>query len=162
MKKCGVVKTYDIIIIINTQFFRRYIDDCLAIFRSRDHVRPFLDYLNFQHPNVTLSFLDVLINRSDGFSTSLYHKPTFTGLFTNFDSFIPSSFKRGLVYTLLHGYFKICSSYQLFHAEVLKLKNVLLRNGYPEAFLDRCIRVFLDRLFSPPSQEPNSSQKNVI
>ena len=67
-------------------------------------------------------------------STSVYHKPTFTGLLTNFDSFIPFSFKRSLVYTLLHWYFKICSSYHLFHVEVLKLKNFLLRNGYPEAF----------------------------
>ena len=111
-------------------FFRRYIDDCF-IFRLRDHVRPFLDYLNSQHPNITftnqlqvnstLSFLDVIINRSDGFSTSVYRKHTFTGLLTNFDSYIPSSFKRGLVYIILHRYF--CSSYHLFPAEVLKLKN---------------------------------------
>ena len=152
-------------------FFRRYIDDCFIIFRSRDHVHPFLDYLNSQHPNITftnqlevnstLPFLDVLINRSDGFSTSVYRKPAFTGLFTNFDSFIPSSFKRVLVYTLLHRYFKTCFSYHFFHAEVLKCKNFLLRNGYPEAFLDRCSHVFLDRLFSPPPQDPNYSQRNV-
>ena len=116
--------------------------DCFVIFRSPNHVRPFQDYLNSQHPNISfnselktnseLLFLDILIDRSDnGFSTSVYRKPTFTALFTNFDNPIPISFKRGLIYTLLDRYFKICSSYHLFHSEVLKLKNILLGNGYP-------------------------------
>ena len=153
-------------------FFRRYVDDCFVIFRSRDHVRLFKDYLNSQHPNIsftcqledksTLPFLDVSIDRTDGFTTSVYRKPSFTGLFTNFDSFIPLSFKRGLVYTLLDRYFKICSSYHLFHSEILKLKKILLNNGYPEVFLDRCIRVFLDRLFCPPPHDTNVSHKTVI
>ena len=89
-------------------FFRRYIDDCFVVFRSRDHVSPFLHYLNSQHPNISftcelendgkLPFLDILVERSDSdFSTSVYRKPTFTGLFTNFHSCIPLSFKRGLV-----------------------------------------------------------------
>ena len=35
---------------------------------------------------------------SDGIlSTSVYRKPTFTGLFTNFDSFIPISYKKGFI-----------------------------------------------------------------
>ena len=87
-------------------FFRCYIDNCFVNFRSRNHVRPFLDYLNSQHPNIkftseletdsTLPFLDTLIDHSDGFSTSVYRKSTFTGLFTNFDSLVPLSYKRGI------------------------------------------------------------------
>ena len=96
--------------------YRRYVDDCFVIFRCPDHVKPFLDYLNSQHNSIkfssetevnnTLPFLDVLIERNNGFSTSIYRKPTFSGLFTNFDSFIPLSFKRGLVYTLLDRYLR--------------------------------------------------------
>ena len=58
-------------------FFRLYIDDCF-IFRFRNHVRPFLDYLKSQHPNITftnavetdstLPLLDTLIDRSAWFS----------------------------------------------------------------------------------------------
>ena len=150
-------------------FFRRYIDDCFVIFCSRNHVRPFLDYLNSQHPNITftseleidstLPFLDTLIDRSDGFSTSVYRKPTFTGLFTSFDSFVPLSYKRGLVYTLLDRYFKICSSFHHFHAKVLKLKKLLLRNGCPEVFHYRCTCVFLDRPFCPSTKDFDSSPK---
>ena len=90
------------------------------------------------------------INQIDGFSTSVYRKPTFTGLFTNFDSFIPLSFKRGLIYSLLNRYFRICSSYHIFHSEVLKLKEFFVNNGYPVALFDRCLSIFLDKIFSPP------------
>ena len=41
-------------------------------------------------------------------------------------------------------------------------KYFLFINGYPEAFPDRCIRIFLDRLFSPPTHTPNSSDKNIV
>ena len=107
-------------------YCRRYVDDCFIIFRSENHIQPFLDYLNKQHINIkftsesetnnSLPFLHVCIDRSDGFSTSIYRKPTFTGVFSNFDSFIPMSFKRGLVYALHDRYFKICSSYEIFHS----------------------------------------------
>ena len=49
-----------------------------------------------------LPFLDVNILFSNGkYSTTVYRKPTFTGLFTNFESFIPITYKRGLINTLL-------------------------------------------------------------
>ena len=39
--------------------------------------------------NNRMSFLDVLVTREgDSFSTSLYMKPTFSGLYTNFYSYI--------------------------------------------------------------------------
>ena len=57
---------------------------------------------------------------SDGIlSTSVYRKPTFTDLFTNFDSSIPISFKEGLISTLIFRYF-FSSYYTIFHAEVEK------------------------------------------
>ena len=87
--------------------YRRYVDDSFVVFRSRDHIIPFLEYLNSKHHNIKITyeiekdhcllFLDVNIMFSDGvLSISFYWKPTFTGLFTNFDSFIPISYKKGL------------------------------------------------------------------
>ena len=46
--------------------------------------------------NNTLSFLDILIDDTDILFTSVYHKPTFTGLLTNYFSFIPESYQIGL------------------------------------------------------------------
>ena len=108
--------------------YRRYVDDSFVVFRSRDHIIPFLEYLNSKHIKFTyeiekdqcLPFLDVNIMFSDGIlSTSVYRKPTFTDLFTNFDSFIPISFKKSLISTRLFRYF-FSSSYTIFHAQVEK------------------------------------------
>ena len=154
-------------------YFRRYVDGCFISFRSQEHVQPFLVYLNRKHENINFSceletngslpFLNVSIQRSNGSSTSVYRKPTFIDPFTNSDSFIPLSFKSNLFYCLLDRYFKICSSYQVFHLEVLQLKNLLLRNGYPSAFFEHCLGVFLDKIFSVPVYSPlDNINKRVI
>ena len=94
------------------------------------------------------SFLDIKISRENKkFTTSLHRKPTFSGVFTNFDSFVPEIYKNGLVNTLLFRSFTICSSYEKFHAEIIFLKEVLKRNSYPITFIDNCIKTFLDRLY---------------
>ena len=46
--------------------------------------------------NRSLSFLDTTISREDNkFATSVYRKPAFSRVFTNFESFIPDIYKRG-------------------------------------------------------------------
>ena len=48
-----------------------------------------------------MSFLDVQSIREDkAFTTSVYGKSTFSGVYTYFDSFLPSTYKFGTVYTL--------------------------------------------------------------
>ena len=66
--------------------------------------------------NNCLAFLDVLVTREDKFSTSLYRKPTFSGLYSNFESFMPDSYKKGLIYTLLHRAFVLCCDWSKFHS----------------------------------------------
>ena len=130
------------------------------LFASPNHIALFLNYLNSQHPNINftqetevnncLPFLDILITRANGsFSTSVFHKPTFTGLYTNYNSFIPSVYKTGLISSLLNRYFSICSSYFIFDSHLQNVKKTLLLNGYPNSFIDTCIRRFLDKIFSP-------------
>ena len=105
-------------------FYRRYVDDSFILFKSHEHIESFLNYLNSQHPNInftcelesnksyeTLSLLDITISRPNGsFVTSVYRKPTFTGFFTNFESFLPVIYKKGFIYTILCRYLNICSS----------------------------------------------------
>jgi hypothetical protein len=140
--------------------YRRYVDDCFLLFHSADHVPQFLSFLNSQHPNIkftceiesnsTLPILDISITRKNSrFETSVYQKPTFTGLFTNFHSFIPFQYKRCLISSLLYLFFSICSSYENFHAQLELFRKVFNRNGYPTRLFDRCVRVFLDKVFQP-------------
>ena len=73
----------------------------------------------------SLSFLDVMVPREDNiFGTLLYRKPTFSGVFANYNSFIPLNYKRGLLLSLFHRAFVICSSYHKFHKEILYLKAI--------------------------------------
>ena len=140
--------------------YRRYVDDCFLLFRSLDHIPLFLNYLNSQHPNISftseieskgkLPFLDIDVSRSNGkFTTSVYRKPTFTGLFTNFHSFIPLNYKHSLVSCLLHRVFKLCSSYENFHVRLETIIKLFNLNGFPSHMFDSIVRRFLDNIFQP-------------
>ena len=52
--------------------------------------------------NNKISFLDVNVIREQGnFVTNVYRKPTFSGVYTHFDSFLPDTYKIGMIYTLI-------------------------------------------------------------
>ena len=72
--------------------------------------------------------------------TSVYRKPTFSGVFTNFESFMPKSYKYNLMLTLLHRAFKLCSNFGCFHQKIDKLQAIFENNGYPKCFADFCIK----------------------
>ena len=79
--------------------------------------------------NNWLSFLEIKIVRENNkFTTSVYRKTTFSGVFTNFGSFIPNSFKYVLIFTLLHRPIKLFSNFELFHQEIENLKNIFGKN----------------------------------
>ena len=85
----------------------------------KDHIQPFLNYLNNQHQNIKftgeievdnrLPFLGMnVFNLDSGFNTSVYRKPTFTGLYTNYDTFVPNQYKVSLINKLLHRAYMLC------------------------------------------------------
>ena len=79
-----------------------------------------------------MPFLDVLITRtSNGFKTSVYHKPRFSGVYSNFNSYISKEYKFGLIFTLLFRTFSIVSDFSRFHSEVYHLKEILKKNAFP-------------------------------
>ena len=92
---------------------------------------------------------------------SVYRKPTFSGVFTNFKSFIPTVYKFGLVYTLLHRCFNI-SSYEKFHNEINALKQILKLNVYPTQFIDRCIKQFLQKLYVVKAIQDTVNKKELL
>ena len=91
----------------------RYVNDTFTLFHNKDTAVQFLSYLNSRHKNVhwfTIEFehdpeipiLDVLIKRqpNNSFSTPIYRKKTFTGLYTQWDSFTTRKYKINLIRTL--------------------------------------------------------------
>ena len=52
-----------------------------------------------------ISFLDISISRNNNaLEASIFRKPTFSGIYTNFNSFLPAKYKRGLILFTLFLY----------------------------------------------------------
>ena len=81
------------------------------------------------------------------FSSSVHRKDTFSGVYTNYRSFMPETYKKGLVSTLLYRAFMICSSFQSLHQEIERLKNIFSKNGYPSKLVDKCIFNFFNKQY---------------
>ena len=144
---------------LNHQYIEQNEDDCFALFNNKQEAEKFLKFLNVQHQNINftiehennqkLPFLDILIERaSNKFNTSIYSKPTFTGLGSSFFSYTPKVFKYSAIKTLIFRAFHICSNYCRFHYELEFLKNFLTKNGYPTSIFYKLVKDFLNKTFS--------------
>ena len=128
-------------------------DDTLAVFDTRANALLFLKYLNSLHPNIKftmeceedekLAFLDLLIMKSnDNIELTIYRKPTHSGVFTHFTSFIPHHYKVALVKTLICRAYRHCSSWLLFHEEIENITDMLMNNGYNLSLIENTVKYF--------------------
>ena len=100
--------------------------------------------------NNTFSFLDINITRQNNqLKKSVYRKPTFSGVFTHYESYIDQSYKKSLIFTLLSRCYSVCSDYTIFHLEVEELREILKKNSNPSGIIEVSIRTFLNRLYVP-------------
>ena len=121
-------------------YYKRYVDDIFLLFKAPEHLEIFKNYMNTGHANITFTseketenkmpFLDFLFTREGNkFASSVYRKPTFTGVYTNFKSFLPLKYKVGLIHTLLYRIYNICSSFEHIVKEINNLKIIMRKNG---------------------------------
>ena len=114
----------------------------MARFSSSNETLLFFHCLNDLHPTLTFnmeeekdnksSFSDVFVERySSAFLICIYRKPTFTGLYLNWDAFAPKPRKVNLIKCLTFRALKICSESKIKN-EFEQIKNLFLSNGYPE------------------------------
>ena len=139
-------------------YYKRYTNDIFVLFEKPKQGLRFVTYMNKRHINIkfsfgtekdnSFSFLDVKICREkDKFTTSVFRNDTFSGVYTNFSSFVALEHKFGLVYTLLHRSFKIVFNFSKFHFEVETFKKTLHKNAYPTKFNNRCVEKFVNNIF---------------
>ena len=77
-----------------------------------------------------LPFLDVLATCAEqGFRSSVYRKPTFTGQYLNFNSHHPYTVKKGIVHCLQHRAKTISSDTDAYQEEMISLRHNLHRNN---------------------------------
>ena len=86
-------------------FWKRYVDDTLTIVKEVS-INHLLQQLNSFHPNIQFAveiessrripFLDILIvKKKSKNETTVYRKSTDTGIYLNWFSFAPNTWKRG-------------------------------------------------------------------
>ena len=93
-------------------YYKRYVDDIFVLFENFEQTEKLMAYFNNRHKYISfsleieknnkLSFLDIEVFRcekSETFLTSIYRKPTFSGMYTNFKSLYSNQIKN------IHLYF---------------------------------------------------------
>ena len=80
-------------------------------------------------------------------------------VYSNFESFLPSVYKFGMVYILLYRCFCICSNWTQFHTELIFLKGIFQKNGYPKNFIDKCFKKFLNNVHLVKENVPTVEKK---
>ena len=138
--------------------WHRYVDDTFVLVQPGTEVADLLTVLNRFHPSIkftyeleangSLPFLDVRVTRSPErhtFETTIYRKPTFTGLMINWNSFVPLQYKKASVDSMVRRALSICSTYLSLTEEFAEIRRYGLANGYPRSFIDIHIAVGLSR-----------------
>ena len=156
-------------------YYKRYVDDIFVLFDSVEQVEKFQKYLNSKHQNITftfeieknnsLPFLDVDVIREysiNTFKTSLYRKPTFSGVYTNFKSFISIRYKYSLISSLLFRIFHICSNFEIIVEEIENLKMIWLKNAFPMRLIDKIIWQFFNKLYIPKKIVQSVAKKQLF
>ena len=154
LKKLGVVK------------WLRYVDDIFAIVDNEQQVEKILSFLNsidhnikftVEHEkNASLPFLDTRVNvTNSGLVTTLYHKPTFTGVYLNWTSLTSKKYKLGLIYCLLDRAWKICAEEKLREEEFEKIRVMLRKNEYPDRIINQQFEKFIQ-------SRANTEQQNNL
>ena len=144
-------------------FYKRYVDDTLSAMPDVEAAIDFLTTLNNSHPSIDftmeleengrLPFLGMNVIRNGCYlNTTVYRKPTDTGLLLHYHSHVDARYKRSLINTMLNRAFKLSSTWKAFHEECERLKEIFSRLCYPEDHVQSTIRLFVDSKVSEESR----------
>ena len=135
-----------------------YVDDLFFAFDHSEDIEDTFNAFNSIHNKIQftrepevenqLAFLDVHITKTrEGVETKIFRKPTFTGLYINWQSYVPLKYTKNLLFTLLDRAYKICNSYAFIHQEFQKISTLLQKNGFPTHFIDHHIAKFFNQKY---------------
>ena len=66
-----------------------------------------------------------------------------------------------MIYTLFNRCFRICSCWSIFHQQLMLFREIFRKNGYPEHFLDRFLKLFFSRIHILKEKVPTVYKKPV-
>ena len=127
----------------------RFVDDTWVI-QQQAHKQALLDLINNIDPaikftvegtqgNGTIPFLDTLVTPlADGsLSITVYHKPTHTDQYLQWDSHHSLSAKYSVIGTLTHRAKVVCTDPELLQGEINHLRRALEKCNYPTWAINR-------------------------
>ena len=115
-----------------------YLETCKHLRRSFLWEQFMAEAVNWFHKN----FFDVLVICKDYvIETTVYHKSTNNDRYLHWQSFSPTTWKRGTLQTLVSRAFKVWSNDQHLQNEIKHLKKVFRDiNGYPNWIIEQTIK----------------------
>ena len=141
---------FDETVHLKPTIYTRYVDDCFIVTYSVNallHIKekfPQNSVLNFTHElgtNQILNFIDVHVDDSGNkFVTSVYKKPTSTGIYLNAKSEYPDRYlgehRKSAHTPHLQNLFHLAK----FHYSIQILKQSLINNGYTILLFDQILK----------------------
>ena len=112
--------------------YKRYVDDIFGLFSFKEHPQLFEYYVNKQHKFTKFTsgaehgnsflILDMKITRhNQQFKTSAHRKPTFSGVFTHYASYLDQSYKKSLtLYYFAAFRFVLTTPYFIWKLKIYK------------------------------------------
>ena len=147
----------------------RYVDDCflvvrnyevLSLLKNKFESESVLKFTFEQEKNNELPFLDTLIKRcNNSFVSSVYVKETNNGDCLNYNSICPDRYKTGVIKTLLHRAYHVCSNWDNFHLDVERIKQLLTNNNFPINIIDQTLKQFLNK--TVPNERPSPTNSSI-
>ena len=121
--------------------WKRCVNDTISYVKF-DSIESVLNTLNSFHANISfnyeqecngiISFLDLIMRKSNTIETTVYRKQTHKDIYLHWESFTPEAWKRGTLKNLLFKSHTICSNKELLDKEVKHLKHVFIKiNVFP-------------------------------
>ena len=99
-----------------------------------------------------------MYNKSN-LTTFVYRNPTYTGLLTNFFSFILSKYKNRLIETLLDRCYKINNTWKGFLNDLENLIKILNKNRFPTKHINKVTKQYLNLKFDEKPFENKTEAK---
>ena len=150
--------------------WKRYVDDTIC-YINENAIENVLTKLNSHHSNIKftyekekdnkISFLDVLIERSEGtVTTSVFHKKTNSDIYLHWNSYAPTNWKRGTLRTLIQRAHRICSDRLVLNKEIEYIRRIFkVDNGYPEWVINDVINKVEEKINSSMDISPMEEKK---
>ena len=116
---------------------------------------PSISFTKELESNNKLLFLGMEITKNGRqLSTSVYRKPTNTGLLLHFHSHVDRRHKTSLLRTMVDRAYRLSSTIKLFEAECKELRAIFSKLKYPNKLVDSTISSFIKSKQSNVSSPP--------